>query len=439
MKISIFGLGYVGCVSAACLARAGHEVIGVDVNPDKVDILARGQSPVVEADLDEIIAEVVAAGTLRATASAEDAIADSTLSLVCVGTPSHANGSLNLDYVARVCESIGAEIAKKAAGERHIVCVRSTMVPGSCENVVVPSLEKGFGGEFDERLRVAVNPEFLREGSAVRDFFNPPKTVVGADDEDVAAAVMSIYDGIEAPAITTAIKTAEMVKYVDNMFHALKIGFANEVGTIARAVGVDSHEVMDIFSQDRKLNISPAYLKPGFAFGGSCLPKDLRAILYRGRTLDLDLPLLSSILPGNDAQLERAVQMVFAQGKKRLGFLGMSFKPGTDDLRESPLVRLIEACIGKGYHIRIFDRNVSLARLVGANKAYIEHEIPHVSRLLTEDLSEVLAFAEVLVVGHGSDEFAEAVRTRSRGKVVIDLARVVDTPPEGADYIGFNW
>jgi len=427
----------VGCVSAACLTKAGHQVIGVDVNAEKVSILGSGRSPVVEKDLDDIIAAAVAAGTLSATTSAADAIAATELSLVCVGTPSNANNSLNLDYVARVCESIGSEVAKK--GKAHVVCIRSTMVPGSTEAVVVPSLEKGFGGPLGEKLRVAVNPEFLREGSAVYDFFNPPKTVVGADDGAVADIVMSLYDGIEAPAIKTAVKTAEMVKYVDNMFHALKIGFANEVGTIAKAVGVDSHEVMDIFCQDRKLNISPAYLKPGFAFGGSCLPKDLRAILYRGRTLDLDLPLLSSIIPGNDYQLERAVQLVLAQGKKRLGFLGMSFKPGTDDLRESPLVRLIEACLGKGYDIRVFDRNVSLARLVGANKAYIEHEIPHVSGLLSEDLDEVTSFAEVLVVGHRSDEFIDAVKTKAAGKVVIDLARVVDTPPAGVEYHGINW
>jgi GDP-mannose 6-dehydrogenase len=354
MRISIFGLGYVGCVSAACLAKAGHEVIGVDINPDKVAILAAGRSPVVEGDLAEVIANAVKAGTLRAIGDATEAIASTELSLVCVGTPSKPNNSLNLDYVGRVCESIGSAVADK--GEPHIVCVRSTMVPGSAEQVVIPSLEKGFGGPLGDTLRVAVNPEFLREGSAVYDFFNPPKTVVGSDDDDVADVVVSLYDGIEAPVIKTSVKTAEMVKYVDNMFHALKIGFANEVGTIGKAVGVDSHEVMRIFCEDRKLNISPAYLKPGFAFGGSCLPKDLRAILYKGRSLDLELPLLSSILPANDTQLDRAAQMVLGLGKKRLGFLGMSFKPGTDDLRESPLVRLIEICLGKGYDIRIFDR-----------------------------------------------------------------------------------
>jgi GDP-mannose 6-dehydrogenase len=436
MKVSIFGLGYVGCVSAACLAKAGHDVVGVDVNAEKVAILAGGRSPVVEAGLEDIIAAAVAGGRLRAITDARAAVASTELSLVCVGTPSNANSSLNLDYVARVCESIGAAVAAK--GTPHTVCIRSTMVPGSTDDVVIPSLERGLGGALAGRVRVAVNPEFLREGSAVGDFFNPPKTVVGSDDGAAADAVLSLYDGIAAPVIRTRVRTAEMVKYVDNVFHALKISFANEVGTVCKAVGVDSHDVMDIFTQDRKLNISPAYLKPGFAFGGSCLPKDVRAILYRGRTLDVDLPLLSSILPSNDAQLERAVQMVLALGRRRLAFLGLSFKPGTDDLRESPLVRLIEACIGKGYDLRIYDRNVSLARLVGANKTYIEGEIPHISALLDTDLAQVLAFGEVLVVGHACDEFADAVRGAA-GKVVIDLARVVDAPPDGVDYRGFNW
>jgi len=438
MKVSIFGLGYVGCVSAGCLAKSGHEVVGVDVNETKVDMLAGGRSPVVEKDLDALLAEAVGAGRLRATTSAAAAVTATELSLVCVGTPSNANASLDLSYVERVCEEIGAALrAKKGA---HMVCVRSTMVPGSTDEVVRPALARGMGGELPRRVQVAVNPEFLREGSAVADFFNPPKTVVGADTDAVAERVVSLYAGLEAPVVKTAVRTAEMVKYVDNMFHALKIGFANEVGTICKAVGVDSHEVMDIFTRDEKLNISPAYLKPGFAFGGSCLPKDLRAILYKSRTLDLELPLLSSVLPSNDVQLARAMNMVLAQGKKRLAFLGLSFKPGTDDLRESPLVRLIEACIGKGYDLRIYDENVSLARLVGANKAYIEREIPHISRLLSTDFDEVLAFAEVVIVGHKTDAFARAVREDCKGKVVIDLARVVEAaPPDVLHYEGCNW
>jgi len=354
-----------------------------------------------------------------------------------VGTPSKPNNSLNLDYIARVCEEIGA--ALKAKESNHVVCIRSTMVPGSTDTVVRPSLEKGFGGPLPDRIQVAVNPEFLREGTAVYDFFNPPKTVIGADSDAAAERILGLYAGIEAPVIKTDVNVAEMVKYVDNTFHAVKIAFANEVGTVCKAVGVDSHRVMDIFVQDRKLNISPAYLKPGFAFGGSCLPKDLRAILYKGKSLDLEMPMLASVIPSNDHQIQRAVDTILTHGKKRLGFLGLSFKPGTDDLRESPLVRLVEACIGKGYDIRIYDENVSLARLVGANKAYIEKEIPHISRLLSTDLDEVTSFAEVVVVGHGTKEFREAVGKLDEGKTVIDLARVDDVVPDGVGYDGINW
>lgn len=437
MRISIFGLGYVGCVSAACFAKNGHAVVGVDVNAAKRDILAAGRSPVVEKDLDALIAQGVASGSLRTAASAADAVAQSDVSLICVGTPSRSNASLDLAYVARVCEEIGAALRSKQ--EAHVVCVRSTMLPGSTDDVVIPSLERGFGGGLPPRVDVAVNPEFLREGSAVADFFNPPKTVVGASNERAAAVVVGLYAGIEAPVFMTSIRVAETVKYVDNVFHATKITFANEIGTVCKTAGVDSHEVMRIFASDTKLNISPAYLKPGFAFGGSCLPKDVRALVYYARANDLNLPLLSSLIPSNDVQIDRAANMVFAQGKKRLGFLGMSFKPGTDDLRESPLVRLIEICLGKGYEIRIYDESVSLARLVGANKAYIEKEIPHISRLLTNDLAEVVSFAEIIVVGHRAPGFAEAARGAAGKKAIIDLARVFDAPPDGAGYVGFNW
>ena len=437
MRISIFGLGYVGCVSAACFAKNRHSVIGVDVNAAKRDILAAGRSPVVEKDLDELIAAAVANGTLRTAAHAAEAVANSDVSLICVGTPSRPNASLDLDYVARVCEEIGAALRKKE--ERHVVCVRSTMLPGSTDSVVLPALTRGLGGTLPERVEVAVNPEFLREGSAVADFFSPPKTVVGAAHPQTAQTIVDLYAGIDAPVFMTSIRVAETVKYVDNVFHATKISFANEIGTVCKSAGVDSHEVMRIFAADTKLNISPAYLKPGFAFGGSCLPKDVRALVYYGRSHDLNLPLLSSLLPSNDVQIDRAANHIFALGKKRLGFLGMSFKPGTDDLRESPLVRLIEMCIGKGYEIKIYDHSVSLARLVGANKAYIEKEIPHVSRLLATDLNDVLAFADVLVVGHRSSEFAAAAQQALGSKVVLDLARVFDTPPASANYVGFNW
>jgi GDP-mannose 6-dehydrogenase len=437
MRISIFGLGYVGCVSAACFAKNGHSVVGLDVSAAKRDILAAGRSPVVEKDLDELIAAAVASARLRTAASAAEAVAQSDVALVCVGTPSRANASLDLGYVARVCEEIGAALRSK--NERHVVCIRSTMLPGSTEEVAVPALERGFGSALPPRVEVAVNPEFLREGSAVADFFQPPKTVVGAFNPKTAATIVELYQGIEAPVFATSIRIAETVKYVDNVFHATKITFANEIGTVCKAAGVDSHEVMRIFAADTKLNISPAYLKPGFAFGGSCLPKDVRALVYYARSRDLNLPLLSSLLPSNDVQVDRAANVIFSQGKKRLGFLGMSFKPGTDDLRESPLVRLIEICLGKGYDIRIYDQNVSLARLVGANKAYIETEIPHVSRLLSTQLDEVIAFADVVVVGHRTREFAEAVTRLASDKVIVDLVRVFDVPPDDARYLGFNW
>jgi GDP-mannose 6-dehydrogenase len=436
MRISIFGLGYVGCVSAACFAKSGHTVIGVDVAPAKREILMEGRSPVIEKDLDELIAEAVKNGRLTAAASADEAIAASDVSLICVGTPSNPNSSLNLEYVQRVCEEIGAALRNKK--ERHVVCVRSTMVPGSTERVVIPGLKRGLGGELPDRVEVAVNPEFLREGTAVYDFFNPPKTVVGSQRESTADVIVDLYRGIEAPVFKTPIKVAETVKYVDNVFHAVKISFANEIGSICKTVGVDSHEVMNIFTADKKLNISPAYLKPGFAFGGSCLPKDVRALVYLGRSHDLDLPMLSSLLPSNDNQIERAAQMIFSRGKKRLAFLGMSFKPGTDDLRESPLVRLIEQCLGKGYDLRIFDQSVSIARLTGANKAYIEKEIPHISRLLSTDLEEVIAFADVIVVGHRTKEFAAALAKSAGAREILDLARVFDTLP-AKGYEGLNW
>lgn len=442
MRISVFGLGYVGCVSAACLAESGHEVVGIDVNPTKVEILGRGASPVIEKDLDALIGRAVRSGRLRAILSADEAVQSTEISLICVGTPSRTNSSLNLDYVDKVCEEIGRVLRQKK--DHHIVCVRSTMVPGSTESVVVPALERGLGRTLPSRIGVAVNPEFLREGSAVADYFNPPKTVVGSAAEPVADRVVTLYHGLEAPVIRTTVRTAEMVKYVDNVFHALKIAFANEIGTLSKACGVDSYKVMEIFSSDKKLNISPAYLKPGFAFGGSCLPKDLRAILYKGRSLDLDLPLLSAVLHSNDMQVQRGIQMIQSLGKKKLAFLGLSFKPGTDDLRESPLVLLVETFIGKGYDVRIYDENVSLARLVGANKAYIEKEIPHVSNLMVRSIDEAIASAEVIVVGHKTPVFVDALTKlgasrEARARAVVDLARAFDEPPAGLAYYGLNW
>ena len=436
MKLSIFGLGYVGCVSAACFAKEGHTVIGVDVNSNKVEMINAGDSPIVEAGIGPLLKEVVKANRLSATTDTRAAVRDSDVSLVCVGTPSNPNGSLDLRYVTRVCEDIGAALKEKDGV--HVVVIRSTMLPGTIESVVIPTLAKHSEKQVGIDFGVCINPEFLREGSSLKDFYAPPFTLIGADDDDTIATVRALYSGIDAPVIATSVKTAEMVKYVCNCFHALKVSFANEVGNICKALGVDSHEVMDIFCQDTKLNLSSYYLKPGFAFGGSCLPKDLRAINYKAKQVDVEVPVLSSILPSNRQQIERAVEMVLATGKKRVGIFGFSFKAGTDDLRESPMVTLIETLIGKGLQLNIYDRDVSLARLFGANKEYIERQIPHIAQLMRGSIDEVLEFADVLVVGNKADEFNEIELKRKDGQVVIDLVRLFDRT-SGDGYQGICW
>ena len=436
MKLSIFGLGYVGCVSAACFAKEGHSVIGVDVSAQKVEMINAGKSPIVEAGIGELLNEVVVAKKLSATTNSAAAILDSDVSLICVGTPSNQNGSLDLRYVTRVCEEIGTALKEKA--ERHVVIIRSTMLPGTIEGVVTPTLEKYSEKRAGKDFGVCINPEFLREGTSLKDFYAPPFTLIGADDAETAAMVGQLYSNIEAPVFVTSVKTAEMVKYVCNCFHALKVSFANEIGNICKAVGVDSHEVMEIFCQDTKLNLSPYYLKPGFAFGGSCLPKDLRAINYKARQVDVETPILSSILPSNRQQVERAIEMVLATRKKKVGVLGLSFKAGTDDLRESPMVTLIETLIGKGLQLAIYDRNVSLARLFGANKEYIESQIPHISQLMRTSIDDVLEFGEVLVVGNKAEEFAEIEQKQRNGQVIIDLVRLFEKTSDDT-YQGICW
>ncbi len=437
MKLSIFGIGYVGCISAACLAGGGHSVIGVDVNPTKVRILNDGTSPIVEEGIAELIDEVVKAGRLRATTDTLDAVANSEISLVCVGTPSNQNGSLDLRHVKNVCEQVGS--ALQTLQKYHTVVIRSTMLPGTIENLVVPTLQKHSGLQPGRDFGVCINPEFLREGTSLKDFYAPPFTLVGADDEQTATMVQSLYSNIDAPMFVTSVKTAEMVKYVCNCFHALKVSFANEIGNICKALGIDSHEVMNVFCQDRKLNLSSYYLKPGFAFGGSCLPKDLRAMNYKAKELDVEVPVLSAILPSNRLQVERAVQMVLKTGKKRVGVLGFSFKAGTDDLRESPIVVLIETLIGKGLHLAIYDRDVSLARLFGANKEYIEREIPHISQLMRSSIKEVVNDSEVLVIGNKADEFQGLKAQLKQGQVVLDLVRLFARNPNDGSYQGICW
>jgi GDP-mannose 6-dehydrogenase len=436
MKISIFGIGYVGCVSAACFAHAGHDVIGVDVNPTKVDIINGGKSPIVEPQMNELIHDVVKSGKLRAITDSREAVQASDISLVCVGTPSKPNGSLDLGHVARVCEEIGAALATKDT--HHTVVIRSTMLPGSIESVALPALEKTSRKKAGKDFGVCVNPEFLREGTSVKDFYAPPFTLIGADDEQTANTVAELYSNIDAPVFTTTIKTAEMVKYVCNCFHALKVSFANEIGNICKALELDSHEVMKVFCADTKLNLSPYYLKPGFAFGGSCLPKDLRAVSYKAKELDVEVPVLSAITATNKLQVEKALDMVLRTGHKQVGVLGFSFKAGTDDLRESPMVTLIETLLGKGLELVIYDRDVSLARLFGSNKAYIEEEIPHIAKLMRGSIDEVLESANTIVIGNRSEEFRQIESRLRPGQTVIDLVRLFDRM-SGDGYQGICW
>jgi GDP-mannose 6-dehydrogenase len=438
MKISVFGLGYVGCVSAACLAARGHEVVGVDVNPTKVDLVSRGRAPVVEERIGDLTADVVRSGALRATTDVTTTISATEVSLVCVGTPSAPNGSMSTEYLERVAGQIGRALAEQ--GHRHTVVFRSTMLPGTCLDLLVPILERESGRTAGTDFGVAVNPEFLREGSSVRDFFDPPKTVIGEFDPASGDVVAALYEGLPGEVFRVPIPVAEMTKYADNAFHGLKIGFANELGAICHALGLDSHRVMDVFLADRKLNVSPAYLRPGFAFGGSCLPKDLRGLVYAARRADVSVPILEHVLPSNEQHLRRAFDLVAATGRRRVGMFGLSFKPGTDDLRESPLVELAERLLGKGYDLRIYDSNVSLSRLVGANREYIESRLPHLGDLLSSDVDEVLAHAQVCVVGSPDPAVLSAL-DRAGDRTVIDLIRLPDAERRRAHqgYVGLGW
>jgi GDP-mannose 6-dehydrogenase len=422
MKLSVLGLGYVGVVSAACFAKRGHEVLGADVSPVKVDIVNGGKSPIVEPGIEDLLREAVDAGRLRATTDAAEAVLQTDVSLVCVGTPGQHNGSLDLTYIKRVCQQIGAAIEKKSA--RHVVAMRSTMLPGTIHEVVIPTLQVYSGKQAGKDFGVVINPEFLREGTSIYDFDHPPFTLIGSDDEESTEVVKRLYAHLEAPLYVTRVKEAEMVKYACNAFHAAKVVFANEIGNLCKKLGVDSHPVMEVFCKDTKLNLSPYYLKPGFAYGGSCLPKDLRAITYKAKANDVDVPLLTALNQSNRLQIEHAAQMVLRTGKKNVGILGMSFKSGTDDLRESPMVTLIETLLGKGIKLSIYDRDVELARLFGANKDYIEREIPHISSLMRSSLADVIGSSEVVVVGKKEDEYRSALKESGPDLKVIDLVRL---------------
>jgi GDP-mannose 6-dehydrogenase len=438
MKISVFGLGYVGCVSAACLAASGHEVVGVDVNRTKVELINRGTAPLVEERIAELTEDVVRTGALRATTDIAEAISATDISLVCVGTPSAPSGNMSTEYLERVADEIGAALAAKDAW--HTVVFRSTMLPGTCADLLIPILEKSSGKSAGIDFGVATNPEFLREGSSVRDFFEPPKTVIGQLDERSGDMVAALYEGLPGEVFRVPIAVAEMTKYADNSFHGLKIAFANELGAICRALGVDSHRMMDVFLADTKLNISPAYLRPGFAFGGSCLPKDLRGLVYAARRADVSVPLLSHVLPSNEEHLRRAFDLVAATGKRRIGLFGLSFKPGTDDLRESPLVELAERLLGKGYDLRIYDANVTLSRLMGANRDFIESRLPHLGDLLGNSIADVLDHAEVCVVGCKDPAVLSALADVG-DRTVIDLVRLPDAEQRRASdgYLGLGW
>ena len=437
MKISVFGMGYVGSVTAACLAKQGHEVVGVDINAEKVKLINAGSTPVLEPSLGDLIYEAVRAGRLRATPQADEAVATTQVSLVCVGTPSLKSGRLDLSGVEKVSRELGRALREKSGS--HTLAIRSTILPGTIETLVIPSLEAESGKHAGKDFTVCYNPEFMREGTAVGDFHSPPFTVIGAEDRSHAEPVAALYAHLGMPLVHTAIRLAELLKYICNTYHALKIAFANEVGTLARQFGVDSHDLMHIFCSDDKLNISRAYLQPGFAFGGSCLPKDIRAILYRAKELDLELPLLEAILPSNQLHIQRGLDLILGTGKKRIGVLGLSFKPDTDDLRESPMIELVKVLLGEGCLVKIYDAKVELSAIVGANRLYIEATIPHIKALLHSSLESVVADSEVIVLGRDAQEFKGIRQLLRPDHVVIELTRSRNLEGTPAKHIGLCW
>ena len=438
MKISVFGIGYVGAVSCGCLGQLGHEVIGVDLSAEKVEMLARGVSPIVEAKIGGLIEAGVAAGRLRATGDVEAAVAWSDLSFISVGTPSGADGGVSMVAVDKVAAAIGAAIGRKSTP--HTVVMRSTVPPGTAEDRVIPILEQASGRRLGDALAYYSNPEFLREGTAVDDFHAPPFTLIGAPPGDDAAVVRELYGAIEAPLHVVPYRVAESVKYLSNVFHAVKLAFANEAGAVLASYGVDAREAFRLFCEDRTLNISPAYLRPGFAFGGSCLPKDIRSFLALAGQKSMPVPFLAGVLPSNQAIIERVFESIARHGRRRVALFGLSFKSGTDDLRESPFVILAERLIGRGYDLRIFDRSVNVARLVGANRQYIEREIPHIERLLAPSPEAALEGAELVIVGHVAKGDRAAMISALGGQAVFDLAGIPELQAHGGiEYQGLCW
>lgn len=438
MRISVFGLGYVGAVSLACLARDGHEVIGVELDPHKRELIRSGRSPIVEEGIQELMAQVVQAGRARVTDDAQAALLASELSFVCVGTPSTPNGGQDLGAVRRVMTEIGAALGRKR--EYHTVVLRSTVQPGTVEQVVRPLLQEASGLESDRDFGLCFQPEFLREGTSIKDYDHPPLTLVGARDPGAAAPVKEVFGHLPCELMVTSIGTAELMKYACNAFHAVKITFANEMGRVAQSVGVDGREVMDLVCRDKRLNISPAYLKPGFAFGGSCLPKDLRALNYLGKIRDLTLPMLGAILGSNRAHIDHALEMLMAPGTRRVGLLGLSFKAGTDDLRESPLVAVAERLIGKGFELQIYDPEVNLSRLLGANKRYIQEAIPHLENLMVAEPGRVVERSQAVLVSIGGPQITAALAQHGNEQLaVVDLAGLPRDRIKCARYHGICW
>ena len=437
LSISLFGLGYVGSVSAVCFAHMGHKVTGVDISKAKVEMLDSGRSPIIEARMEELVAEGNQACRLHATTDSMAAVVGSDVSFVCVGTPSLRSGKLDLSHVEKVSREIGSALKQKTSF--HTVVLRSTVLPGTTESLVIPTIENASGKKAGVDFAVCYNPEFMREGSAVADFMQPPYTIVGSQNPEHLAPLREVYRDVSAPVFETSIRVAEMVKYVSNLYHAVKVGFANEVGTLCKHLGVEADQVTKIFLTDTKLNVSPAYLSPGFAFGGSCLPKDLRAVTYRAKELDLELPLLESLMPSNAQHVERGVDAILQTGKRQIAMMGLSFKAGTDDLRESPQVQLIKRLLGEGCQVKVWDKDVSLGQLAGSNRQYIEDVIPHIGSLLSADMEEVIRNAEVVVIGTKVEK-TELAKLLSPRQIVIDLVNLDPARrPQAASYEGICW
>jgi len=438
MNISIFGLGYVGCVTATCLAQQGHHVVGVDINPTKVQLVNSSRSPISEPGLEDLLRSVVEAGHLNATTDPDRAIQQTEISLISVGTPSNQNGCVNLTYIEKVCAEIGESLRRKQ--QYHVVVIRSTVLPGTVMRKLVPILEQHSGRVAGSGFGVCMNPEFLREGSAINDYYNPGLTVIGQIDQTSGDIIKTMYSGVNSEIIQTSIPVAEMTKYVSNTYHALKITFANEIGTLCKTEGIDGQQVMDVFCKDYRLNISTTYLKPGFAFGGSCLPKDVRALAHLAKERDVDAPVLASILLSNHFQIERAIQLVENTKRNRIGVLGLSFKPDTDDVRESPTIALIETLVGRGYQLFVFDEIVDPEKLIGVNRAFLERQMPHIASLIRRSLEEVIREVEVVVIANGSPSYKGITKMLHDDQILIDLVgSVKDMKTSGENYEGICW